>query len=238
MCLCRWFCRRVKANESLKAVKEFVAPGKGPRFRKRDRIAFLSRRALRNARAVGSYIRGGQGRKRRDVARLVRRVFLHRGSPDAQSTMLRPDLPADFLQEEEALSRDGERGIPEPIPEALVLVLRNLRVFGHFENALLLELVRSIEYVTLRPGERLFQLGDPDRNMYVVESGAVRVYCSERQQQQHPHQSPHQQQQQQREEEERGEQQLELKTVSCIVLLWPVLVSSILDFFHQLFVPS
>ena len=66
------------ARESLRAVKDFVAPGKGPRFRKRDRLAFMSRRALRNARAVGSYIRGGQGRKRRDVARLVRKVFLQR----------------------------------------------------------------------------------------------------------------------------------------------------------------
>ena len=56
------------------AVKEFVAPGEGPRFRKRDRLAFLSRRAIRNAKAVGSYIRGGQGRKRRDVSRYVYRV--------------------------------------------------------------------------------------------------------------------------------------------------------------------
>ncbi len=94
----------MKANESLKAVKEFVAPGQGPRFRKRDRLAFLSRRALRNARAVGSYIRGGQGRKRRDVARLVRRVFLHRGSPDAQSQMIRPDLPEGYLQVSLSLS--------------------------------------------------------------------------------------------------------------------------------------
>ncbi len=87
-------------------------------------------------------------------------------------------------QEEEALSRDGDRdGRESAVPVALVLVLRNLRVFGHFENALLLELVRSMEHVTLRPGERLFRVGDPDRNMFVVESGAVRVFCSEQMQQ-------------------------------------------------------
>ena len=163
----------MRSNEGLKAVKEFVAPGKGPRFRKRDRLLFLSRRALRNAKAVGTYIRGGQGRKRRDMARLVKRVFLHNASPDPQSQMLRPDLPEGYLEED--FMREGEE--QDNIPVALVLVLKNLRVFGHFENTMLLELVRSIEYVTLRPGECLFRVGDPDRNMYVVESGALRVYC-------------------------------------------------------------
>ncbi len=104
--------------------------------------------------------------------------------------MLRPGLPEGFLQEEEALSgRDGEgrdaydlASSSSPVPVALVLVLRNLRVFGHFENALLLELVRSVRYVSLRPGEGLFRVGDPDSSMYVVESGAVRVFCSSEQQ--------------------------------------------------------
>ena len=62
--------RRLRSAAGVrKAVKEFVVPGEGPRFRKRDRIAFMSKRVLRNAKAVGSYIRGGQGRKRRDVSR-------------------------------------------------------------------------------------------------------------------------------------------------------------------------
>jgi hypothetical protein len=34
--------------------------GEGPRFRKRDRLAFMGRKVFRNAKAVGSLIRGGQ----------------------------------------------------------------------------------------------------------------------------------------------------------------------------------
>ena len=65
----------LKISNKVKAVKNFVAPGEGPRFRKRDRLAFLSRRAMRSAKDVGSYIRGGQGRKRRDMARVFKKVF-------------------------------------------------------------------------------------------------------------------------------------------------------------------
>lgn len=59
----------------VKAVKEFVAPSEGPRFRKRDRLAFMGKKAMRSAKDVGSYIRGGQGRKRRDMARVFKKVF-------------------------------------------------------------------------------------------------------------------------------------------------------------------
>jgi hypothetical protein len=49
---------RTVAPIHVKAVKEFVVPGEGPRFRKRDKIAFMGRRVFRNAKAVGSLIRG------------------------------------------------------------------------------------------------------------------------------------------------------------------------------------
>jgi len=169
--LSRLSWRQVPSN-----VRQFVAPKEGPRFRKRDRLVFMSRRALRNAKAVGTYIRGGQGRKRRDVAKFVKRVFA-RGSPDAQSMMLRPDLPLAFL-EEEGGHWDGSSSGPEGVPTSFVLVLKNLRVFGHVEHALLMELVKHMKHVTLRPGEFLFRVGEPDNQMYVVESGEVRVTCS------------------------------------------------------------
>lgn len=51
---------RQKIESKMMAVKDFVAPGEGPRFRKRDRLAFMGRKVFRNAKAVGSYIRGGQ----------------------------------------------------------------------------------------------------------------------------------------------------------------------------------
>ena len=172
-------CQRLGMKPTIesrvKAVKDFVAPGKGPRFRKRDRMAFLGTKAMRNAKAVGTYITGRQGRKRRDMARLVKRVFL-KGSPSASlAGELRPDLPSEYLEEEGVRGDLGDGGGAEGVPEALVLVLKNLRVFGHFENTILLELMKNIEYVTLRANDYLFRVGDPDGGMFIVESGALSV---------------------------------------------------------------
>ena len=49
---------RKEASEPVRAVKEFLVPTEGPRFRKRDKIEFMGRRVFRNAKAVGSLIRG------------------------------------------------------------------------------------------------------------------------------------------------------------------------------------
>lgn len=154
----------------VKAVKNFVAPGEGPRFRKRDRIEFIARKAVKNAKAVGSYIRGGQGRKRRDMAKLVKKVFM-KNAPDSQSQMVRPGLPEMFLEEEGAFEAEGGR-----LPEAFILVMKNLRVFGHFDECILIELMKNIKYVTLRPNDYLFKIGDADENMYIVETGELKVY--------------------------------------------------------------
>ena len=172
---CQRLGMKPRIESRVKAVKEFVAPSKGPRFRKRDRMAFLGAKAVRNAKAVGTYITGRQGRKRRDMARLVKRVFL-KGSPSASlAGELRPDLPSEYLEEEGVRGdlRDGANA--EGVPEALVLVLKNLRVFGHFENTILLELMKNIEHVTLRANDYLFKVGDPDSGMFIVESGALSV---------------------------------------------------------------
>ena len=38
-----------KSSEKVKAAKEFIAPSEGPRFRKRDKIAFMGRKVYKNA---------------------------------------------------------------------------------------------------------------------------------------------------------------------------------------------
>ena len=84
------------------------------------------------------------------------RVF-QRNSPDTQSRALRPDLPGGYL-EEEGSTQDGEVGPGGGVPEALVLVLKSLRVFGHFEHSILLEIMKSIEYISLRQNDYLFKV--------------------------------------------------------------------------------
>ena len=99
------------APNQIRAVKDLIAPTEGPRFRKRDKIEFMGRRVFRNAKAVGSLIRGGQGRKRRAMARLVKKVFT-RGSPEFQSQSSMPGLPDEYLEEEMDDSLEQEERVP------------------------------------------------------------------------------------------------------------------------------
>ena len=164
--LALWLCLR---SHSLPDEDETLleSPADGKRFRRRDKIAFMGRRVFRNAKAVGSLIRGGQGKKRKAVAKLVRKVF-HRESPTGSvkgDVSARAELPEAYLEEEE-----------DQLPPAILLVMNNLRVFGHFDNKIFVELMKSIEYITVKSNHYLFRVGDPDCCMYIVESGRLNLF--------------------------------------------------------------
>lgn len=166
---------RSDARHHVKAVKEFVVPSQGPRFRKRDKIEFMSRRVFRNAKAVGSLIRGGQGRKRKAMAKLVKKVFSNSSKSPSQ-TVIMPGLPDEYLAEEDDLDLQEDT----TVPRTLLLVLKSLRVFGHFDNKIFVELMKNIEYITLRQHDSLFKIGEADENMYIVDSGSIQVYSTSR----------------------------------------------------------
>ena len=67
-----WFCLRSgRLPEVPDIMKVAELDGEGStRFRKRDKIAFMGRKVYRNAKAVGGFIKGGKGQKRRLVAKL------------------------------------------------------------------------------------------------------------------------------------------------------------------------
>jgi len=160
--------------DSIQAVKEFVVPSADQRFRKRDKIEFVARRMSRNVKAVGSLIRGGQGKKRRAMSRLVRKVF-SKGSPEFQSQQSMPGLPDEYLEEE----TDSGRGEDE-VPRTLLIVLKNLRVFGHFDNKIFVDLMKDIDYLNLKAHDSLFKVGEHDENMYIVDSGSINVFSTTR----------------------------------------------------------
>ena len=143
----------------------------GPRFRKRDKIEFMGRKIYRNTKAIGSFIRGGEGKKRRAIKRLVKRVFA-RGSPsDYHSQSPMRSVPDEYL-EEESFSDDGK------FPRTLMIVFRNLRVFGHFDSKIFDELIKHIETSHMKANDSLFKIGESDDWMYIVDSGAVNVYST------------------------------------------------------------
>ena len=50
------------------------------------------------------------------------------------------------------------------------------RVFGHFEKGVFLHLCRHMETLKLEEGELLFEIGQEDKWMYVVQEGHINLY--------------------------------------------------------------
>jgi len=170
--------QKVKENipENLKkraiAAKEFVLPSSGQRFRKRDTIAFMGKKMVKKVKAAGSYIRGGKGQKRRAIAKLARRFLGQQGSPESVGGGVRGAMPLEYLEE------DYEAGV-DALPQQLRFVLQNMRVFGNFEQPIFLELVKQIEYMSVPANQYLFKVGDPDENIFIVQSGQLNVTATE-----------------------------------------------------------
>lgn len=59
-------------------------------------------------------------------------------------------------------------------PDALYM-LQSIRVFGHFEKPVFLKLCKHTEIVSVSAGSYLFRIGDPDENVYIVQSGKLNV---------------------------------------------------------------
>lgn len=98
--------------------------------------------------------------------------------------------PAEYLEED--LTND------ERVPADALYMLRSIRVFGHFEKPVFLKLCKHTEILNLPTGTFLFKigmilfyifsfifmiylltklyLGDPDENVYIVQSGKLNVY--------------------------------------------------------------
>lgn len=54
-----------------------------------------------------------------------------------------------------------------------------LRVFGHFEKGIFLQLCRHMEILKIEKEKYLFRIGDPDEYMYVIQDGQINLYISE-----------------------------------------------------------
>ena len=134
----------------LNAAKQFVVPPEGPRFRKRDKIAFIGQKMVKRVKAAGSYIRGGQGRKRKAIAKFAKRLLGQQISPESGLKSKAP-LPLEYLEEEFDAGH-------EILPQQLKFVLQSMRVFGHFEQPIFLEIVKQIEYMSVPANQYLFQV--------------------------------------------------------------------------------
>uniref|UniRef100_A0A6M2DEI5 Neuropathy target esterase sws n=1 Tax=Xenopsylla cheopis TaxID=163159 RepID=A0A6M2DEI5_XENCH len=136
------------------------------RFRKRDKMLYYGRRMLRKVKSISGHAYGGQGKKRKIVMRFARRLLqLQKDYTPVHLKVLEP--PAEYLEEEKI----SDVHVP---PDALYM-LQSIRVFGHFDKPVFLRLCKHVEIVSLKEDEFLFQIGDADENVYVVQSGLLNV---------------------------------------------------------------
>ncbi|KAK4881148.1 hypothetical protein RN001_004467 [Aquatica leii] len=140
------------------------------RFRKRDKALFYGRKMLRKVKSISGQVRSsGSGRKRKMVMRFARRLLqLRKENEIEQLKVLEP--PAEYL-EEDLLSDDR-------MPKDAFYMLQSIRVFGHFEKPVFLKLCKHTEIMNIPAGSFLFKIGDPDENVFVVQSGKVNVFIT------------------------------------------------------------
>lgn len=95
---------------------------------------------------------------------------------------LKRDLPLElkvkepsqaFLEEEIFDSTENQ------FPEEIVYMIRNIRVFGFFEKPLFLKLCQNMEFINVVKGQFLFNIGDPDDSIYIVQTGQIQVSLTE-----------------------------------------------------------
>ncbi|KAL4141643.1 hypothetical protein QTP88_004247 [Uroleucon formosanum] len=137
------------------------------RFRKRDRVLFYGRKMLRKVKSISGQVHG-QGKKRKLVIKFARRLLQMRKETLPQRlNVLEP--PAEYL-EEELITKDGQN-----VPPDAFYMLQSIRVFGHFAKPVFLRLCRHTEILNVHAGSHLFKVGDPDENVFIVQSGLISV---------------------------------------------------------------
>ncbi|CAH0558713.1 unnamed protein product [Brassicogethes aeneus] len=153
-----------------KVIPKETLSQEGSRFRKRDKALFYGRKMIRKVKNISGQVRNsGQGKKRKMVMKFARRLLqLKKENETEQLKVLEP--PVEYLQED-MLS-------DERMPPDALYMLQSIRVFGHFEKPVFLKLCKHTEIINVNAGSYLFRIGDPDENVYIVQSGKLNVFIT------------------------------------------------------------
>ncbi|KAL3874288.1 hypothetical protein ACJMK2_037327 [Sinanodonta woodiana] len=150
------------------------------RFRKRDKVIFFGKKMLRKVRsfskntfnAAGLGPIKGRGIKKKELMILAKRLLNLKRESQPQLRIKEP--PKSFFEADASELDEDPR-----IPSEVFYLLKSVRVFGHFEKPLFLELCKHMETLFIPAGNFLFKVGDPDNCIYVVQNGKINVYICE-----------------------------------------------------------
>uniref|UniRef100_A0A8C2U4I5 lysophospholipase n=1 Tax=Coturnix japonica TaxID=93934 RepID=A0A8C2U4I5_COTJA len=132
------------------------------RFRKRDKVMFYGRKIMRKVRMFGTV--GGK-------EHCLKILRIKKECPTLQ-----PKEPPPSLLEADLTEFDVKNS---HLPSEVLYMLKNVRVLGHFEKPLFLELCKHMFFVQLHEGEYIFRPGQQDDSIYVVQDGKLEVCIQE-----------------------------------------------------------
>uniref|UniRef100_A0A674IG98 Cyclic nucleotide-binding domain-containing protein n=1 Tax=Terrapene triunguis TaxID=2587831 RepID=A0A674IG98_9SAUR len=135
------------------------------RFRKRDKVLFYGRKIMRKATLwLAPYIPSPSV----PVPRILR---IKKELPILQLKEPPPSvLEADLTEFDVANSH---------LPSEVLYMLKNVRVLGHFEKPLFLELCKHMIFQQFQQGEYVFRPGQPDTSIYVVQDGKLELFLTQ-----------------------------------------------------------
>uniref|UniRef100_A0A673BS20 lysophospholipase n=1 Tax=Sphaeramia orbicularis TaxID=375764 RepID=A0A673BS20_9TELE len=114
--------------------------------------------------------------RKRDKVMFYGRKIMRKVSLSSSPPTLQPKEPPPCLLEADLTEFDVQNS---HLPSEVLYMLKNVRVLGHFEKPLFLELCRHMVFIQLHQGEALFRPGDTDDSIYVVQDGRLELCIHE-----------------------------------------------------------
>uniref|UniRef100_A0A670K946 lysophospholipase n=1 Tax=Podarcis muralis TaxID=64176 RepID=A0A670K946_PODMU len=149
------------------------------RFRKRDKVLFYGRKIMRKvsqstSSLVDTTMSASRPRMKKKLKMLNIAKKILRIKKELPTLQLKEPPPsvleADLTEFDVANSH---------LPSEVLYMLKNVRVLGHFEKPLFLELCKHMTFQQCQQGEYVFRPGQPDTSIYVVQDGKLELFLSE-----------------------------------------------------------